>query len=159
MVGVNNTCLFDKTATTTSQTRRSYVYFYFITGSIHIFIPLHWWWKSEYYSSSQVRSPLERRKPKKARVKADQSMSLSCGANWGSSASAPFNWRITDMVIGRRGREESPFVRLMPLNSKWSRGASANGSVRLFSMWAKRIPARYSLMVGKLTWSESQEAK
>lgn len=34
---------------------------------------------------------LERKKPKKARVKADQSMSLSCEAIWASAASAPFN--------------------------------------------------------------------
>ena len=87
---------------------------------------------------------LERNKAKKARVKADQSMSLSCEAIQRSSAKGPFSWRLTDMVIGRQRREKSPVVRLMPRRGKQRRGASANGTARLFSMWANQIPARYT---------------
>ena len=44
-------------------------------------------------------------------------------------------------------------VHLVPHESKQRKGASTNRSARLFSMWAKWIPAiyMYSSMAGKLT--------
>ena len=77
---------------------------------------------------------LERRKAKKANVKADQSMSLSRGRMSGACASSDLSFRRRDMVMGSRRLEERPRVRLMPRRSRWSRGASRNGSGRLFSM-------------------------
>ena len=88
---------------------------------------------------------LEGKKAKKARGKADQSMTLSCNVIRGSSAKAPFIWQMTGMAIGRQQREESPIVCLnvfvifetcavMPHSSKQRNRASANRSARLFSM-------------------------
>ena len=74
---------------------------------------------------------LECRKAKKANVKADQSMSLSRGRMSGACASSDLSFRRRDMV---RRLEERPRLRLMPRRSRWSKGASWNGSGRLFSM-------------------------
>ena len=77
---------------------------------------------------------LERRKAKKANVKADHSMNLSRGRMLGACASSILSFRRRDLVIGRRRLEERPTLRLMPRRSRWSNGASWNGSGRLFAM-------------------------
>ena len=77
---------------------------------------------------------LERRKAKKANVKADQSMSLSRGRMSGACASSDLSFRRRDMVMESRRLEERPRLCLMPHRSRWSKRASRNGSGGLFSM-------------------------
>ena len=64
-----------------------------------------------------------------------EGINLSLGTMSGASANLTLIWRRRAMVIESRHHGGVAVVRFICRRSKWRRGASLNGSGRLFSTW------------------------